>query len=111
MAYFFNTPDFYDMRQASNAKFEKQIDDFVQSGPLMQWARYQQAKKAEKKEAEREAEAQRRYEEERDLRNQYMQMLAGNRAQQTAQGQPQQPAWDLLGKPYTLDTAMGGAHG
>jgi hypothetical protein len=40
------------MRQASNARFDKQIDDFVQSGPFMQYARYQQAKKAEKKETE-----------------------------------------------------------
>jgi len=111
MAYFFNTPDFYDMRQASNAKFDKQIDDFVQSGPFMQYARYQQAKKAEKKEEEREAEAQRRYEEERDFRKQYMQMLAGNKGLQPNQPQGQPSAWDTLPSPYTLDTAMGGAHG
>jgi len=107
MAYFFNTPDFYNMRQASNARFDKQIDDLVQSGPLMQWARHQQAKKAIAKEEARAAEDKKRYDEERDLRNRYMELLAGNRQPQ----QGQQSVWDSLKKPYTLDTAMGGAYG
>jgi len=104
MAYFFNTPDFYNMRQASNAKFDKQIDDLVQSGPLMQYARLRQAKKAIEKDEAREAEAQRRYEEERDFRKQYMQMLAGNKGLPLNQPQTKQ----ALGQPFNTDTVGNG---
>jgi len=106
MAYFFNTPDFYKMRQASNAKFDKQIDDLVQSGPLMQWARLKQAKQAIAKDEAREAEAQRRYEEERDFRKQYMQTLAGNKGLQLNQQPPQ--AQQTLGMPFNTDTVGNG---
>jgi hypothetical protein len=111
MAYFFNGPDFYNMQQASNNRFDRQIDDFVQSGPFAAYARYKQSRAAIDKEKAREAEEQRRYEAEQAMRQQYMQLLSGNRsaAQQTppTQGQAaqeqqappqvQQPSpWDAL---------------
>jgi len=111
MAYFFSAPDFYNMRQGSNEKFDRQIDDLVQAGPLMQWARNRQAKNALAKESEREAEEKRRYAEERELRDRYMRLLGGSQGQQ--QGQPpQQPQGQGtpspgLPNPYGFD-AMGG---
>jgi hypothetical protein len=79
MAYFFDTPDLFNMAQQRNAKVSKDIDDFVQSGPFMQYARHQQAMAAIAKEKEREAEEQRRYEAQQEMNNRYMDILAGNR--------------------------------
>jgi hypothetical protein len=58
MAYFFDAPDFYKMAQDSRARFDKQIDDFVTSGPAAQYARYKAAKEAKEREARRDARAE-----------------------------------------------------
>jgi hypothetical protein len=78
MAYFFNAPDFYGMEMAKRNQFDKQVDDFVQSGPFMQYARYKIAEDAKAREAKRD-------EREQELHDLLMARFRGS------QQQPQQP--------------------
>jgi len=56
MAYFFNNPDFYNMRKDRLGETNRLIDNFMQTGPHLDFARYQQAKSAIESEKARNAE-------------------------------------------------------
>jgi hypothetical protein len=78
MAYFFAPPDFYGMRQNSNARFDKQIDDAVKL--LLAPAYLKQAREAERRAAAAEARQQ-----------QIADSLTGGRQAAEAERQPQNP--------------------
>jgi hypothetical protein len=126
MAFFFNAPDFYNMAKDRQNRFDKQIDDFVQSGPFMQYARSKE-EKAARAAAQEQLEYQRKrdaeYDKREQLRLEYMTKTGRfappqqppeqppEQMQQTPEAMQQTPeqmqqapgqmrAWDYIGGPH-----------